>query len=194
MFYHDDNQVYPLGKVIPDPRAAKWLLPLIEHLLGTAMGLICLRHSMPWRDGRELLLRAGTEALSQFELACELFEALTNNLCAQDLVESGLSDHYIRHTAGIEPCCTRPLPISGDPVTDIHSAIARAQCTRTQCDNLLRVIDDPATIGVVLYVRERQLDMAAKFCTLLGEVKAALTEQGVYAYNPAFDVCEMGEK
>lgn len=194
MFYHDDKQVYPLGKVTPDPRAAKWLLPLIDHLLGTAMGLICLRHSMPWRDGRELLAEAGTEALSQFELVCELFEALTNNLCAQDMVDSGLSDHYIRHTAGIEPCCAHPLPVCGDPVTDIHATIARAQRSRTLCDNLLRVMDEPAAIGAVLYVRERQLDAAAKLCGLMNEVKAALAEQGVYAYNPAFDVCDMAEK
>ena len=191
MFIHDETTAYELGAITPDPQTAKWIMPLAEHLLGTTATLLCMRQSMPWQDGGALLISAAVGALNQFDLICNLFGALVEHVGFDDMLAGGLDHHYIRHTAGLGAMDIRLTGSTGDPVTDIHMAISATQRTRTMCDNILRIATAPGVARVIELVRGQQVGMAGALCGLLGEVQAAMAEQGVYAYNAAFDVCDI---
>ena len=182
MFIHDEKLPITPGTIAPNPALFALILPILPHLVGTAASLMCIRHTMPRPDARALVACAATDALNQFELLLWVTNQLARNASADEMSNAC----YIRHTAGPAMDALNPL-CSGDPVTDIHLSIARAQHARTMCDNALRLIDDPATGSALHYVRQRQIDAASSLGAILNEIDEP------YDYNHAFDVCALNE-
>ena len=182
MFIHDDKLPIALGAIAPDPALAPLISPLIAHMMTTATSLLCMRSTMPWPDAQKLIICAATGALNQFELLLAVTASLTRNAAADEIRGA----QYIRRTASIDAGMLDPMT-SGDPVTDIHLCIARAQHARTMCDNALRLIGDTGAADAVRYVRAQQINAACSFGGLLTEI------DDPYACNPAFDVCKIEE-
>ena len=98
MFIHNKPLLIELHSLPCDPAAAKYLLPLIEHTLSMASGLLFMRHTMPFDCQAALITQWSLSALNQFELLCTAFGALLRHACPRQMECSGLWEHYARHT------------------------------------------------------------------------------------------------
>ena len=75
----------------------------------------------------------------------------------------------------------------GDPVTDLHEAMAAEQKARTTYDNILRLADDPDVIAPIRFLRQREVVHYQRFGEGLRLIEEALDDCDPYARNPAFD-------
>lgn len=191
MWTHERNLIYPLKKLNPNPAAARLILRLLDFEYGSAMCYLSQRHAMPYKEGKALLTEIGTEELGHFELIATMVHRLTRNQCADDLRDAGLSEYYLEHTLGVAPQCAQVFLSKGDPITDLHECLAKEQAARTSYDNLLRLIHDPDLIEPLTFLRERELEHYLRFSEMLDEVRECMDGQGCYAYNPAFDLCQL---
>lgn len=187
MFAKDNRMYYDIGDVSQDPVMAKCLLPLISFQYHSAMGYLTGLDALPAKEWDAL----GCEALNIYELLCTLFRNMIENLSATELIDSGLEAHYIRHTGGVGVGIGAPFLSSGDPVTDIAGHIARAQYMRTLVDNVLRIAGDPPLIGALLFIKSKQLSEIESLDAALKTTKDSIRDICPYAYNPAFDLCEL---
>ena len=187
MFFYREEVPDNVKQMLPNPHAAHWLLPLIEHSLSLSLGLFMMRHTMVFPEARALLTRLGIGTLNQFETFCMAFEALLKNACAEDLIDAGLRAHYARHTAGIF-CNTMSMHITGDPLSDLSLAAAYAQRGRVLCENALRVADDSVE-EVIATALAQQCEMVESVEHTLAELREKTHKYGLCGCNAAFDVC-----
>lgn len=192
MWNHERQLIYPVGKLKPNPAAARLILKLLDFEYGSALCYLCQRHAMPYLEGKTLLTEIGTEELGHFELLATMACRLMKNQGTEELMAAGLADYYLEHTLGIAPKCASVFLSKGDPISDLHECLAKEQAARTSLDNLLRLMDDPELVAPLQFLREREIEHYKRFDALLSDVQKCLKEGGCcYDYNPAFDVCEL---
>ena len=119
---------------------------------------------------------------------------LTRNLTEKQIMDSGFAPYYTDHTVGVYPVAAAGVPYEamsfaskGDPITDLHEALAAEQKARTTYDNILRLIDDPDIREPIKFLREREIVHFQRFGEGLRLVQDRLNSKNFYAFNPAFD-------
>ncbi|MBR5782904.1 MAG: manganese catalase family protein [Clostridia bacterium] len=128
------------------------------------------------------------------EVLSAIIRQLTDGLSAEELEAGGFAPHYVEHTGGIYPTDANGVPYTvltfqskGDPITDLHEDLAAEQKARTTYENVLRLMDDPAVIAPLRFLREREIVHYQRFGESLNKVLDHLNSKNYYAFNPAFD-------
>ena len=136
----------------------------------------------------------GTEELAHLEMVAAIVHQLTRNLSMEEIEKSGFAPYYVDHTVGIWPQAAGGIPLNacefqskGDPITDLFEDMAAEQKARTTYDNILRLIDDPDVLNLLVPPYEREIVHFQRFGESLRHVQDRLDSRNFYAFNPEFD-------
>ena len=142
------------------------------------------RYAMPDRRVAGFLNDVATKELAHLKMIGTIIRQLTRGLSAEELKQQGLDDYYVDHTGGVWMQAASGAPFTaacfqskGDPVTDLHEAMAAEQKARTTYDNILRLADDPDVIAPIRFLRQREVVHYQRFgegLRLVEEARIAL--------------------
>lgn len=128
------------------------------------------------------------------EIVSTIVRQLSDGLTPEQLKASGLDSYFVDHTAGIWPQAASGMPFSsstfqstGDAITDLTEDLAAEQKARTTYDNILRLVDDPAIIEPITFLREREIVHFQRFGEALRLIQDRLDSKNFYAFNPDVD-------
>ncbi len=149
---------------------------------------------------RNIVSKVGTEELAHFELIGAIVHQLTRDLSMEEIEKSGFGAYYVDHTLALWPQAAGGIPFNacafqskGDPTTDLMENMAAEQKARTTYDNILRMVKDPDVCDVIKFLRAREVVHFQRFGEALRRVQDKLDERNFYAFNPAFDTCNIKE-
>ena len=71
--------------------------------------------------------------------------------------------------------------------------VAAEQKARTTYDNILRLVNDPEVADPIRFLREREIVHYQRFGESLRIVQDRLDCKNFYAFNPEFDIRDMGK-
>ena len=197
MWRYEKRLQFPVKIQTPNARLAKAIISQLggpDGELAASLRYLSQRYAMPTRENMALLTDIGTEELAHMEIISAIIRQLTQNLTLDQIRAQGFDDYYVDHTLGIWPQAASGAAFTaayfqskGDPVTDLHEAMAAEQKARTTYDNILRLADDPDVIAPIRFLRQREVVHYQRFGEGLRLIEEALDSRNPYAHNPAFD-------
>jgi spore coat protein JC len=127
-------------------------------------------------------------------MVAAIVHQLTRNMTMEQIKESGYSDYFVDHTAGIYPVAASGVPfnaaafaVKGDVIADLTEDLAAEQKARVTYDNILRFADDPDVRDPIKFLREREIVHFQRFGEALRVAQDKLNAKNYYAFNPEFD-------
>jgi len=203
MFIYNKKLQYPVKIDKPNPRLAAVIISQYggpDGELGASLRYLSQRYSMPFDELKGLLTDIGTEELAHFELVGAIVHQLTRDLSMEEIEKSGFAPYYVDHTLALWPQAAGGIPFNacefqskGDPITDLMEDMAAEQKARTTYDNILRMVKDPDVCDAIKFLRAREIVHFQRFGEALRIVQDKLNEKNFYAFNPAFDTCNVKE-
>lgn len=197
MFIYEKRLEYPVKITNPNPAIAKIIITQYggpDGELGASQRYLAQRFSMPYKKVAGLLTDIGTEELAHVEIVCAIVHQLTRNMSIRDVKQSGFSDYFVDHTAGVWPQSAGGVPFSsvafqskGDAITDLHEDMAAEQKARTTYDNILRLVSDPDVVDPIRFLRQREINHYQRFGEALRLVQDNMCSKNFYINNPEFD-------
>ena len=197
MWLYEKRLQFPVSIRNKNARLAKAIVSQLggpDGELAASMRYFAQRYAMPDRRVAGLLNDVATEELAHLEMIGTIIRQLTKGLSAEELKRQGFDDYYVDHTGGVWMQAASGAPFTaayfqskGDPVTDLHEAMAAEQKARTTYDNILRLADDPDVIAPIRFLRQREVVHYQRFGEGLRLIEEALDDRDPYARNPAFD-------
>ena len=195
MFSYQKKLQYPINIKKKDLRMAKFLVTQYGGAngeLGAALRYLNQRYTMPDDRGKALLTDIGTEELAHIEMISTMIYQLMKDASLDELREVGLDSHYAEHGKGLYPTDANGVPFTvayfattGDPLADISENMAAEQKARAVYENLINLTSDPDVIGVLLWLRQREVVHFARFKELFDYYKKKLnkTEENTMISN-----------
>lgn len=203
MWTYEKKLGYPINIKNPNPALAKFIITQFggpDGELGASQRYLSQRYSMPFNEAIATLTDIGTEELAHMEMICAIVYQLTCNLTPEELKASGFDKYYVDHTLALWPQAASGAPWTatyfqskGDPITDLHEDLAAEQKARTTYDNILRLVNDPEVADPIRFLREREIVHYQRFGESLRIVQDRLDCKNFYAFNPEFDIRDMGK-
>ena len=173
MFNYQKKLQYPVDIKKKDLRMAKLLVTQYggsNGELAAALRYLNQRYTMPDNKGKALLTDIGTEELAHVEIISTMIYQLMKDATLEELREAGLDTHYAEHGKGLYPTDANGVPFTvayfattGDPLADISENMAAEQKARAVYENLINLTNDPDVIGVLLWLRQREIVHFARF-------------------------------
>ena len=201
MWSYERRLQYPINIKEPNAKIAQIIISQYggpDGELGASMRYLSQRYSIPYNEVAGLLTDIGTEELAHFELVGAIVHQLTRNLSKEEIEKSGFAPYYVDHTLALWPQAAGGIPFNacefqskGDPITDLMEDMAAEQKARTTYDNILRMVKDPDVYDAIKFLRAREIVHFQRFGEALRRVQDKLDEKNFYAFNPAFDTCNV---
>lgn len=173
MFRYDKRLQYPINITKKDLRMAKYLVTQYGGAngeLGAALRYLNQRYTMPDSRGKALLTDIGNEELGHVEMISAMVYQLMKDATMDELREAGLDSHYAEHSKAIFPTDANGVPFTvayfattGDPLADLAEDMAAEQKARATYENLIDLTNDPAVIGPLVWLRQREIVHYARF-------------------------------
>ena len=167
MFKYVKHLNYPIDIKKKDLRMAKCLLTQFGGAngeLGAALRYFSQKFSMPDEKGKSLLNDIATEELGHCEMICTMVSQLIKDATLEELKENGLQSLYTEHGKGIYPSDSFGNPFSvsyfavtGDVLADLSEDMAAEQKARATYEHLINLTDDEDILGVLLFLRQREI-------------------------------------
>ncbi|HIR74743.1 TPA: manganese catalase family protein [Candidatus Ventrenecus avicola] len=167
MFKYVKHLNYPINIKKKDLRMARSLLTQFGGAngeLGAALRYFSQKFSMPDEKGKALLNDIATEELGHCEMICTMVSQLTKDATIEELKENGLQSLYTEHGKGVYPSDSFGNPftvtyfaVTGDVLADLSEDMAAEQKARATYENLINLTDDEDIIGVLLFLRQREI-------------------------------------
>ena len=167
MFKYVKHLNYPIDIKKKDLRMAKCLLTQFGGAngeLGAALRYFSQKFSMPDEKGKSLLNDIATEELGHCEMICTMVSQLIKDATLEELKENGLQSLYTEHGKGIYPSDSFGNPFSvsyfavtGDALADLSEDMAAEQKARATYEHLINLTDDEDILGVLLFLRQREI-------------------------------------
>jgi spore coat protein JC len=203
MWSYERRLQYPVNIKEPNAKAAQIIITQYggpDGELGASMRYLSQRYTIPYREVAGLLTDIGTEELAHFEMIGTIVHQLTRDLSMEEIEKSGFAPYYVDHTVALWPQAASGFPFSasefqsmGDPITDLTEDMAAEQKARTTYDNILRMVKDPDVCDAIKFLRAREIVHFQRFGEALRIVQDNLDAKNFYAFNPAFDTCNVKE-
>ena len=197
MFVYEKKLQYPVRIANPNPKLAAFIISQYggpDGELGASLRYLSQRYTMPYPELKALLTDIGTEELGHLEMVGTIVHQLTRNLSIEEIKNSGFAPYFVDHTVGIWPQAASGEPFTsvcfaskGDAITDLTEDLAAEQKARTTYDNILRLVDDPAIIEPITFLREREIVHFQRFGEALRLIQDRLDSKNFYAFNPDVD-------
>jgi len=197
MWSYDKRLQYPVKIARTNPQLAKVITTQYggpDGEMGASLRYLSQRYTMPYEEIKGLLTDIGTEELAHLEMVAAIVYQLTRNMTMEQIKESGYSDYFVDHTAGIYPVAASGVPfnaaafaVKGDVIADLTEDLAAEQKARVTYDNILRFADDPDVRDPIKFLREREIVHFQRFGEALRVVQDKLNVKNYYAFNPEFD-------
>ncbi len=167
MFKYVKHLNYPVNIKKKDLKMAKYLLTQFGGAngeLSAALRYFSQKFSMPDEKGKSLLNDIATEELGHCEMICSMVSELTKDATKEEMVSAGLGSIYTEHGKGIYPTDSEGNPftvtyfaVTGDVLADISEDMAAEQKARAIYENLIHMTNDEDIIGVLLFLRQREI-------------------------------------
>lgn len=203
MWSYERRLQYPVNIKETNAKAAQIIISQYggpDGELGASMRYLSQRYTIPYREVAGLLTDIGTEELAHFEMIGAIVHQLTRDLSMEEIEKSGFAPYYVDHTVALWPQAAGGIPFNacefqskGDPITDLMEDMAAEQKARTTYDNILRMVKDPDVCDAIKFLRAREIIHFQRFGEALRIVQDNLDAKNFYAFNPAFDTCNMKE-
>ena len=158
---------YPINLKKTDLRMAKYLITQMGGAngeLGAALRYFSQKFTMPDDKGSALLNDIATEEMGHVEMIATMVYQLLRNATKEELKEAGLDSYYTEHKKGIFPIDTSGVPftcayfaVTGDPIADLSEDMAAEQKARATYESLINLTNDEDIIGVLLFLRQREI-------------------------------------
>ena len=158
---------YPINLKKTDLRMAKYLITQMGGAngeLGAALRYFSQKFTMPDDKGSALLNDIATEEMGHVEMIATMVYQLLRNATTEELKEAGLDSYYTEHKKGIFPIDTSGVPftcayfaVTGDPIADLSEDMAAEQKARATYESLINLTNDEDIIGVLLFLRQREI-------------------------------------
>jgi len=197
MWSYDKRLQYPVKIARTNPQLAKVITTQYggpDGEMGASLRYLSQRYTMPYEEIKGLLTDIGTEELAHLEMVAAIVYQLTRNMTMEQIKESGYSDYFVDHTAGIYPVAASGVPfnaaafaVKGDVIADLTEDLAAEQKARVTYDNILRFADDPDVRDPIKFLLEREIVHFQRFGEALRVVQDKLNVKNYYAFNPEFD-------
>ena len=146
MFKYMKTLNYPVNIKRKDLKMAKYLYTQFggaNSELAAALRYFSQKFSMPDEKGKSLL---------------------TEGASVEEIKAAGLGDMYSEHGKGLYPSNASGVPFSatyfavtGDPLADISEDMAAEQKARAVYENLIDLATDEDVLGVLLFLRQREI-------------------------------------
>ena len=197
MWKYEKTLEYPVNIKNPNPALARVIISQLggpDGEVGAAMRYLNQRYASPCRQVQGILTDIGTEELAHAEMISAILYQLTRDLSMKEIIESGFDTYFVDHTTGIYPTSASGtaftadfIQSTGDPIADLHEALAAEQKARLSYDTILRLVDDPDVRDPIKFLREREIVHFQRFGEGLRIITDQLDAKNFYAFNPAFD-------
>ncbi len=204
MWNYEKRLQFPVNITQTNPQIAQVIMSQYggpDGELNASMRYLSQRYSMPYNEVAGLLTDIGTEELAHLEMVSTIVHQLTRNLSEEELKIAGFDKYYVDHTLGVWPQAAGGVPNNanqfqskGDPITDLFEDLAAEQKARTTYDNILRLVKDQEIAEPIRFLRAREIVHFQRFGEALRIVQDNLNSKNFYAFNPAFDKCNKGNK
>ncbi|MDO4568606.1 MAG: manganese catalase family protein [Clostridia bacterium] len=175
---------YPVEITAPNVRMAKALMaqyggPDSELAAGTRY--LTQRFSMPDDRVRATLNDIGTEELAHWEMIGTMILQCMKNASIAEIEAAGLAGYYVMHNHAVFPADPNGVPFTtayiqatGDPITDLVEDLAAEQKARTTYEHLMNMTEDPALLGPLRFLREREIVHYQRFGECLDIVQSMI--------------------
>ena len=167
MFKYVKHLNYPVNIKKKDLRMAKNLLTQFggsNGELAASLRYFSQKFTMPDERGKSLLNDIATEELGHCEMICTMVHQLIKDATVEELKEAGLAGVYTEHGKGIYPTDSNGVPftvtyfaVTGDVIADLYEDMAAEQKARAVYENLINLTKDEDVLGVLLFLRQREV-------------------------------------
>ena len=167
MFKYVKHLNYPINIKKKDLKMAKCLITQFggsNGELAASLRYFSQKFSMPDEKGKALLNDIATEELGHCEMICTMISQLTKDATVEELKSAGLENIYAEHGKGIYPTDASGVPftatyfaVTGDVIADLYEDMAAEQKARAVYENLIDLTDDEDVLGVLLFLRQREV-------------------------------------
>lgn len=106
----------------------------------------------------------GTEELAHWEMLGTMIYQCLRGASLAEIEAAGLSGYYTLHNHAVFPSDPNGVPFTtayiqatGDPVTDLVEDLAAEQKARTAYEHIMSMTNDPALLGPLRFLREREV-------------------------------------
>lgn len=158
---------YPVNIRKKDLKMAKYIYTQFggaNSELAAALRYFSQKFAMPDEKGKSLLNDIATEEFGHAEMIATMIKQLTEGASVEELKAAGLGDLYAEHGKGVYPSSPTGVPftaayfaVTGDPLADISEDMAAEQKARATYENLIELATDEDVIGVLLFLRQREI-------------------------------------
>lgn len=158
---------YPINIKKKDIKMAKYLLTQFGGAngeLAASLRYFSQKFTMPDEKGKSLLNDIATEELGHCEMICTMVSQLTKDATIEELKKEGLESIYTEHGKGIYPTDSAGVPftatyfaVTGDVIADLYEDMAAEQKARAVYENLINLTNDKDVLGVLLFLRQREV-------------------------------------
>ncbi len=167
MFKYVKHLNYPVNIQKKDLKMAKNLLTQFGGAngeLAASLRYFSQKFTMPDEKGKALLNDIATEELGHCEMICTMVSQLTKDATIEELKKAGLENIYADHGKGIYPTDASGVPftvtyfaVTGDVISDLYEDMAAEQKARAVYENLIDLTNDEDVLGVLLFLRQREI-------------------------------------
>ncbi len=167
MFKYVKHLNYPVNITKKDLKMAKLLLTQLGGAngeLAASLRYFSQKFEMPDEKGKALLNDIATEELGHCEMISTMISQLIKGASLQELKDNGLESLYTEHGKGIYPTDSFGNPftvtyfaVTGDVIADLSEDMAAEQKARAIYENLINLTEDKDVLGVLLFLRQREI-------------------------------------
>lgn len=167
MYKYVKHLNYPVNINKKDLKMAKLLMTQLGGAngeLGASLRYFCQKFEMPDEKGKALLNDIATEELGHCEMISTMISQLMKGATLTELKEHGLECIYTEHGKGIYPSDSLGNPftvtyfaVTGDILADLSEDMAAEQKARAIYENLINLTTDKDILGVLLFLRQREI-------------------------------------
>lgn len=173
MWIYEKKLEYPVNITKKDVRMARYLTAQYggpDGELAAALRYLNQRYTMPDERGKALLTDIGTEEMAHLEIIAAMIYQLGDEATIKDFEEAAWGGHYTQHDHALfltdangVPFTTAYIETTGDFWADLESNMAAEQRARTVYDHLMNQTDDPAVLGPLSFLRQREVIHYTRF-------------------------------
>jgi spore coat protein JC len=167
MFKYMKTLNYPINIKKRNLKMAKYMYTQLggaNSELGAALRYFSQKFTMPDEKGKALLNDIATEELGHVEMIATMIKQLTDGASVMEMKEAGLGGLYSEHGIGIYPSnasgeafTASYFAVTGNPIADLSEDMAAEQKARVTYEKLIDLADDEEVIGVLLFLRQREI-------------------------------------
>ena len=167
MFKYVKHLNYPINIKKKDLKMAKLLITQFggaNSELAAALRYFSHKFTMPDARGKALLNDIATEELGHLEMIGSMINQLMENATIDEIKAAGLEQFYADHRKGIYPSNANGVPFTAayiesmsDPIANLSEDMAAEQKARATYENLIDLTNDEDVLGVLLFLRQREV-------------------------------------